>query len=299
MCGFCDIVDTMRLVVFFVAIFLSSAVYAGPDGAIVRAAKSLLTVQNYPKTFDDLSFVNRMAVLADGYIPWEGEYDNNGRCIKGCAFKGMTIEDELKRAEQNTQQAVTQLQESGHLPVVEPTNQVTQSSGQVTAWRPTVTYNPDASEQQQQEEIVQVAPVSGPAVQAGQSVPVGWPIANKVRITSPFGERIHPITKKRQVHRGVDLATPTGTSVLSPANGYVLKLRSDSICGNGLEIRHSDGFDTVYCHLSQFLVSEGETVADGDVVAKTGNTGRSTGPHLHYAVKYNGEYINPEPLMSR
>ena len=108
MCGFCDIVDTMRLVVFFVAIFLSSAVYAGPDGAIVRAAKSLLTVQNYPKTFDDLSFVNRMAVLADGYIPWEGEYDNNGRCIKGCAFKGMTIEDELKRAEQNTQQAVTQ-----------------------------------------------------------------------------------------------------------------------------------------------------------------------------------------------
>lgn len=287
----------MRFAGLSVVFFLSSAACAGPEGAIVRAAKSLLTVQNYPKTFDDLSFVNRMAVLADGYIPWEGEYDNNGRCIKGCVFKGMTIEEELKRAEHNTQQAVSHLQESGHLPATETTTQEVPPSGNVTTWRPTVTYEPSVSGQE--DAVAHVNHGGASTVQTGQSVPVGWPIESKVPITSPYGERIHPVTKKRQVHRGVDLATPVGTSVISPANGYVLKLRTDSICGKGLEIRHSDGFDTVYCHLSQFLVREGERVSQGAVVAKTGNTGRSTGPHLHYAVKYNGEYINPEPLMNR
>ena len=74
---------------------------------------------------------------------------------------------------------------------------------------------------------------------------------------------------------------------------------TDATCGNGLRITHSDGYETVYCHLSQSLVKQGEHVDAGCSVAKTGNSGRTTGPHLHYGIKYNGQYIDPTKMVGR
>ncbi|MBO5662922.1 MAG: peptidoglycan DD-metalloendopeptidase family protein [Alphaproteobacteria bacterium] len=92
----------MRFVGGFILCFCASCVFAAPDGAMVRAAKSLISVQNFPKTFNDLSFTSRMAVLAEGYEEVATEYDENGVCVSGCAYHGMRIEDEERMIERAT-----------------------------------------------------------------------------------------------------------------------------------------------------------------------------------------------------
>ncbi len=297
----------MRFVGGLVLCLCSTCVFAAPDGAMVRAAKSLLSVQNFPKTFDDLSFSNRMAVLAEGYEPWEGEYDASGRCISGCAYKNMTIEEELAYAEQKTQQAISELNQAGGVPSGGVTGQPVQPDVPVAddSWRPTQHYIATGQVKINQESVPttqvimpQCSPRQ-PEIRSGQWVPLGEPVTGRPRISSPFGERIHPVTGNRSVHRGIDLAVPAGTNVFSPASGHVARVWTDSTCGNGLRIAHGDGFETVYCHLSDTIVKSGDVVNAGCLVAKSGNTGRSTGAHLHYAIKKNGDYINPSQFLGR
>lgn len=304
----------MRFVGGFVLCLCSTCVFAAPDGAMVRAAKSLLSVQNFPKTFDDLSFSNRMAVLAEGYEPWEGEYDASGRCISGCAYKNMTIEEELAYAEQKTQQAISELNQAGALLPGGVTGQPVQPDVPVAddAWRPTQHYIATGHDyiatgqvkiNQESVPTTQVimpqCSPRQPEIRSGQWVPLGEPVTGRPRISSTFGERIHPVTGNRSVHRGIDLAVPAGTNVFSPASGHVARVWTDSTCGNGLRIAHGDGFETVYCHLSDTIVKSGDVVNAGCLVAKSGNTGRSTGAHLHYAIKKNGDYINPSQFLGR
>lgn len=316
----CGIIVCMKCFGMLFGLLGISVAYAAPEGAMVRAAKSLLSVQSYPKTFDDLSFTNKMAVLAEGYEPWEGVYDAAGKCVSGCLYQGITIQDELRLAAQNTNQAVQELQQSGYLS--EPATQVNVSiqgsvvpQENVTAWRPSVTYTsgdvlPGADVAQTEpsvsnavvEHVQDIQPVCNPSqpdIKVGQTVPVGEPLIGQLRITSQFGQRKHPKKKYVTMHRGIDLAAPIGTNVFSAAQGRVVKVWTDSSCGNGLTIAHSQGYETQYCHLSQCLVRNGDVVHAGCLVAKTGNTGVSTGPHLHYAIKKNGEYIDPAPLMRR
>lgn len=297
----------MRFIGGFFLCLCSTCVFAAPDGAMVRAAKSLLSVQNFPKTFNDLSFTNRVAVLTEGYEPWEGEYDASGRCISGCAYKNMTIEEELAYAEQKTQQAISELNNVGTLQPGGVTGQPVLPDVPVAGdtWRPTQNYiaTNQVQENAASAPVAQVVPPQcdprQPEIRSGQSVPLGEPVTGRPRISSPFGERIHPVTGKRSVHRGVDLAVPTGTNVFSPASGQVARVWTDSTCGNGLRITHSDGFETVYCHLNNIIIKAGSVVNAGCLVAKSGNTGRSTGPHLHYAIKKNGDYINPSQFLGR
>ena len=99
---FYGIIVGLRFVGGFILCFCASCVFAAPDGAMVRAAKSLISVQNFPKTFNDLSFTSRMAVLAEGYEEVATEYDENGVCVSGCAYHGMRIEDEERMIERAT-----------------------------------------------------------------------------------------------------------------------------------------------------------------------------------------------------
>lgn len=131
----------------------------------------------------------------------------------------------------------------------------------------------------------------------GTPTPTG-PIGDFVRpidgrITSEFGPRIHPTLGTTRHHQGMDIAAPEGTPVKSPWHGVIDSTVNDGVCGTGLRIRHSNGLLSVYCHLSENLVSEGAQVTAGQIVAKSGNTGRSTGPHLHWGVKQDGAYVNP------
>lgn len=250
-----------------VFLLIISAAHGAEQGVLTRAAKkSFLTAASFPTVYEDLSFVDRMANEAAGYEPWESEYDDNGRCIKNCAYDGITIEDELSASQQQTEVARQELQ--------------------------TYIFNSANIYQPENQVVVQ------PSFDIS-NVPVTEPVAETPRISSPFGERIHPVTGKRQVHRGVDYAVPSGTNVYAPANGTVASVWTDATCGNGLKIKHGMGYETVYCHLSDTVVSNGMSVIQGNIVAHSGNTGRSTGAHLHYGIKKDGTYINPSALTGR
>lgn len=121
------------------------------------------------------------------------------------------------------------------------------------------------------------------------------PFDGSYRISSSFNlRRKHPITGRISPHRGTDFAVNTGTSIQSPGGGRVIKSAYQANgAGNYLVIRHDNGYKTRYMHLSKRLVSEGERVSIGQKIALSGNTGRSTGPHLHYELLVNNSQVDP------
>ncbi len=112
-------------------------------------------------------------------------------------------------------------------------------------------------------------------------------------VTSEFGGRIDPITGQRDGHTGMDLAVPTGTPVRAALPGTVRVAKYDSSYGYYVTIGHENGLLTLYGHNSRLLVRPGQTVQAGDVISLSGSTGRSTGPHLHFEVRVNGQRTNP------
>ena len=120
----------------------------------------------------------------------------------------------------------------------------------------------------------------------------------RARISSSFGMRRHPISGYRRMHQGIDFAAPTGTPVVAPADGVVVEARRWGGYGNWLRIRHSNGLESGYGHLSRYAsgVRAGQRVRQGQVVAYVGSTGASTGPHLHYEIWRRGQRINPSSI---
>jgi murein DD-endopeptidase MepM/ murein hydrolase activator NlpD len=112
-------------------------------------------------------------------------------------------------------------------------------------------------------------------------------------ITSTFGKRKDPFTGRRQNHRGMDISNRIGTDIVAPADGIVTKIKRFASLGNMVEISHGYGIKTRYGHLSKFNVKVGQKIKRGQKIAFMGNTGRSTGPHLHYEVIVNGVHVNP------
>ena len=123
------------------------------------------------------------------------------------------------------------------------------------------------------------------------STPSIWPV--KGWLTSGFGYRTSPFTGRREMHHGLDVATRSGTPIIAPADGIVAFAGREGGFGNLLTIDHGYGVVTKYGHCSAIDVKIGQKVKRGDVIARVGNTGRSTGPHLHYEVAVNGVSINP------
>jgi murein DD-endopeptidase MepM/ murein hydrolase activator NlpD len=114
------------------------------------------------------------------------------------------------------------------------------------------------------------------------------------RITSKFGLRIHPVTGESKFHNGIDIAGKDGDKIRCPFDGTVAKVYFNSIGGNQLIIQHSNGYITGYAHLKKVFVSSGNNVLQGQIIAEVGNTGRSTGPHLHFTLKdNNSNYLDP------
>lgn len=124
------------------------------------------------------------------------------------------------------------------------------------------------------------------------------PTRNKYRVTSPFGYRSNPFTGKTSYHNGIDIACPLGTELIAPANGIVKSAYSDSRGGNQLIILHDNGHTTGYAHLNQSLVVTGQRVTQGSTIAFSGNSGHSTGPHLHFTLKNRlGQRIDPRTMF--
>lgn len=137
-----------------------------------------------------------------------------------------------------------------------------------------------------------VAQASQALMQAG-AYALSWPLPESVRITSPFGFREHPTLGSPRLHAGVDLGTPVGTPVHAVAAGVVRRASSDAVNGHVLVLDHGRGVTTVYCHNDALLVRDGQRVQKGQLIARSGNTGRSTGPHLHYQLDLAGQAVDP------
>jgi murein DD-endopeptidase MepM/ murein hydrolase activator NlpD len=126
-----------------------------------------------------------------------------------------------------------------------------------------------------------------------QSMAYGKPGA--LAISSGFGLRLHPILGIARQHRGVDLAAPAGAPIFAPSSGMVGQAGWSGGYGIALSLEHGGGIETRYGHLSRLNVVPGQTVRAGDVIGFVGSTGLSTGAHLHYEVRINGQAVNPLP----
>ena len=117
-------------------------------------------------------------------------------------------------------------------------------------------------------------------------------------ITSGCGERENPILHKQENHNGLDIAVAEGTDVIAVKSGMVTEVRTSATYGKVLQYETADGYTVMYAHLSEVLVQEGEEIRQGQIVARSGNTGLSTGPHLHYSLWKDGILLDPMEYLS-
>lgn len=120
-----------------------------------------------------------------------------------------------------------------------------------------------------------------------------WPLESYRYISSGYGYRTHPITKKLNFHNGIDIPAPKNTSVLASDDGIVIFAGYKNGYGNVVEIEHFDNKKTLYAHNNSIVANIGQVVKKGQVIAKVGSTGNSTGNHVHFEVKINDKRINP------
>ncbi len=244
----------MKGSVFVLIAGFTTAAIGFEQGALMRQnqrlTKSFLTAQTFPKTFEDLSFADKVAIWQEGYEPFESEYDSTGRCIKNCAYVGITIQEEERASQQATEelQELAQEQES--------------AAGQIGT----------------------VAKFFGPPV---KDVPI--------KISSDFGKR--DIRGKGSVyHHGIDISVLEGTPVYAVSNGKVITAGSKTGYGRVVEIEHyvkNHRIVTTYAHLNDYVVKPGDIIQADDLIGHSGNTGTSTGPHLHYGIKLDGKSVDP------
>lgn len=126
---------------------------------------------------------------------------------------------------------------------------------------------------------------------------LGWPVPGVTRTTSEFGYRVHPILKTKKLHTGLDIGAPKNSTVVAAADGTVIMAGWNNSYGNVVMIDHGSGIVTVYAHNTSLLVSKGQKVTRGQSISKSGTTGMSTGPHVHFEVRVNGAYQNPRNYL--
>ena len=260
-------------------------------------ADSLLSAEKFPKTFSDLSFVDRLAVLSDGVL--ESVYDADGKCVSGCAYQGITLAEDIENTTANTYAALNYISTQNH-----GNNDIQHNDNQNDNNQQPEILSPT---QQQESENKNIGGVPPPYFDYGQyakctvnnpvlpnpntQIPANPPIAENIRITSDFGPRVAPKTNNghgSSNHKGLDIGVPIGTNVYAAANGTIERIWDSGTGGLAVLIRH-DGtnFHTAYFHLSDNkILSVGDKVNAGCLIAKSGNTGNSSGPHLHYTVYY-------------
>lgn len=161
------------------------------------------------------------------------------------------------------------------------------------------------------EDILGVAPAA-PAPKAPGEAPIAEgpaegvaheevvpPISNpQHHVTSPYGERVHPVTRERSFHSGIDLRASEGTPILAFGKGRVAEVSYGSVSGNFVVIDHGDSLMSTYAHLSEAKVQKGQAVSRGDIIGLAGSTGRVTAAHLHFSLRYKGEKVDPTPFLN-
>lgn len=255
----------------------------------VAFADSLLTAQSFPKTFNDLSFSDRVNVLTDGYLPFETVFDSSGNCVSGCPYTGITLA-EVKAVTGAAERAAEQ-----DLQIQKQNNQIQRHNNAVQEQdnRPQA-HNNTVSEQNN---MAIEHTYNNPSVDS--FVPTGLPLRGTNTITSCYKIRWN------RPHNGIDVIG--NQTIYAVGSGNVVKIVNNctvgnSKCGGGygnyVEIKHNDTYTTKYAHLSNVNVKVGDRVTTNTQIGIMGNTGHSTGKHLHFEILRSGIQINPRKINS-
>ena len=264
-------------------------------GLCLAAHAGFLQPTSFPSIVDDLSFIDRIRLKADGYDQIETEYDKNGKCVSGCAYAELNLEDELDAMARRDALVRSEL--------VEEYGYEEQPDGSVT---PPTQPRQNTNNMQPKQNFPGDAPKNCSVINpkfTSHTIPSGSPLGYVSCITSDYGvQRNMSWYKNTKVHRGIDLAARVGMPIYAPADGTIVTVyKMNESCGNGIIILHANGYRTKYCHLSDVSVTQKAQVSAGCLIGKTGNTGKTTGPHLHYAVeKWDGksyQATNPRPFI--
>ena len=124
-----------------------------------------------------------------------------------------------------------------------------------------------------------------------------WPVPGRYMLSDVYRARYNPVNGRREFHSGIDIPTPTGSSIVAADGGVVIRASWMNGYGYTVIIDHGNGITTLYGHNSRLVVSAGQRVSRGDVIARAGSTGNSTGPHCHFEVRINGSAVNPAPYV--
>lgn len=133
---------------------------------------------------------------------------------------------------------------------------------------------------------------------SGRNIDLAMPVAD-YRKSSDYGYRRHPVLKKVKLHTGIDYSAPAGTPIYAAESGVVEAAGWKGAYGKAVIIKHNERFATLYGHTSRYVVSAGQTVQRGQLIAYVGSTGRSTGPHLHFEVLDGSQKVNPNKYLSQ
>lgn len=192
---------------------------------------------------------------------------------------------------------------SKQIEVTELVNVDKEKSIDVNAEKQTTRYSDEPLPEKEPTEKIEKSEIEEttfvPLVEEGNSVPVMGPLPrSKTRITSPFGMRNHPTLNRRKMHNGIDFGSGMNTPVFAAADGKVTLAQYSRSFGNWIIIEHSNGYVTIYAHLNSFNTKVGAFVSKGNIIGYTGNTGRSSGAHLHYEIRLDGTPINPAGYLT-
>ena len=256
-----------------------------PDASSIGSNQDVLILSAgaFPTSTADYSFVERNKILAQGYEPFEAVYDSKtGKCIRNCVYSQMSIEDEIEIINRDLVKALEAAKK--YAPLIKEAEEEAKETETATAFPTGTTTAP------------QCLP-NHPYIAGNQPLPRGNPLVGNPKITSDFGKRIHPVLGELQMHYGIDFSTPVGTPVFSPIAGMVeyVKYANDA-CGYQVKIRGGE-FAVRFCHLSKMTVNKGDFINSGCQIGYSGNTGLSTGPHLHYEIYYQSRPIPPRQFL--
>ncbi len=284
--------------VSILSIFIAvCATYAKPGDSLLTAAK-------FPKTAADLTFKQRMDVLTAGYEDFDTVFDSNGVCVKNCPYVGITLKDFEKRIEQTAAQVQQDLNEinqntntnNTENPTTEnPTTPNTPQPGNPPSpGNPTTPNTPQPGNPPSP-----VNPTHPNTPQPGNPPSPVNPTISVSNVPTACPLRINPVNVSSEMgprwgrnHNGIDIGISVGTPVYAAASGTVVISKPNGQgYGKYLSIQHARNYYTVYGHLSELLVRSGQTVTAGQLIAKSGNTGNSTGPHLHFEVLKNASLV--------
>ncbi|MDE6419803.1 MAG: M23 family metallopeptidase, partial [Lachnospiraceae bacterium] len=231
------------------------------------------------------------------------EYILNEHLIEVCQQELEVQEAALQTQKEGViaeQEAQTALREQAQLEIASRQHQIDEEMATLEQWNAELeaqTATIEALEQQIAAEKKRLQELNQPQ-QTYDGGAFAWPCPSTKLVTSEFGWRMHPVLHYNRFHNGIDIGGKYGASIVAAYDGKVVAASYTSAMGNYIMIDHGDGLYTIYMHCSQLYVSEGAYVIRGEQIAAVGSTGISTGPHLHFSVRLNGEYKNPLEYVS-